>query len=293
MAAVTGTVYLEGDRSLPMPATMPTVPWTCYPLVDPKLGLIHPSEYVSVFDGGDTGLTAGFDTQGKLRGVDPSDTVAEYVNSRGERKLAVSNRIALCIPRYIMVRSESAPNVRATVAHPELMRDQKTPGIVDGQRGPIEHIQKLQLELNRLVAKPSGVEAVYGTVVAGAIKSTKISASIEATSTLNGAKIPRHSLEDGPLVIIKWPDRAGALIGDIVTFNLRYSNTGRQPIQNVVVVDNLTPRFEYVPGTAKTDRDGTFTFQPNSAGSHLLRWEFSSELPPGESGLISFQVRVR
>ena len=44
---------------------------------------------------------------------------------------------------------------------------------------------------------------------------------------------------------------------------------------------------------SEADRDGTFTFQPNDAGSHLLRWEINGDLAPGESGLITFQVRVR
>jgi uncharacterized repeat protein (TIGR01451 family) len=293
MTAIPGTIYIDGDRSLPMPARMPTVPWTCYPLVDPTLGLVHPSEYVSIFDGGDSNLPAGFDGRGKLRGVDPSDTVAEYVSSKGAKKLAISNRVALCIPRYIMVRSEVTPNVRGAGANPEIALGQKMTGVVESHRELIERVQKLQLEVAKQTARPSGIEAAYGTVVVGAVKSTKVTASIQTPETLNGAKIPSRAPEDGPLLIDKWPDRLVALIGDLVTFTLRYRNTGRQPIQNIVVVDNLTPRFEYVPGTAKTDRDGTFTFQPNQAGSHLLRWEFSGELPPGESGLITFQVRVR
>jgi uncharacterized repeat protein (TIGR01451 family) len=76
-------------------------------------------------------------------------------------------------------------------------------------------------------------------------------------------------------------------------FSLRFTNPGKLPINDVSVVDNLTPRFEYVPGTSKTDRDGTFTFQPNEAGSSMLRWDFTEPLQPGESGMITFQVKVR
>jgi uncharacterized repeat protein (TIGR01451 family) len=293
MAAVPGTIYLPGDGAMPLPAAMPTVPWTCYPLVDPNLGPIHPAEYVSVFDGGDSGLPAGFDARGKLRGVEPSDTVAEYVGSKGTKKLAISNRVALCIPRYIMVRSETTPNVSATIGAAEVALAHKTPGLVEGYRELILRVQREQLELARQAARPSGVESIYGTVAIGAIKSTRVKASIQAPSSFTTAKTLLRSPEDGPLLICKWPDRLGALIGDLITFTLRFTNTGNRPIQNVVVVDNLTPRFEYIPGSAKTDRDGTFTFQPNEVGSHLLRWEFSGELPPGESGLITFEVRVR
>jgi hypothetical protein len=33
--------------------------------------------------------------------------------------------------------------------------------------------------------------------------------------------------------------------------------------------------------------------QQNEAGSVILRWEINGRLPPGESGIISFQARVR
>ena len=45
-------------------------------------------------DGGDIGLRAGWGPDGKLRGLDPSDTVAEYVDSKGRKRLAVSNRVS-------------------------------------------------------------------------------------------------------------------------------------------------------------------------------------------------------
>ncbi len=80
-------------------------------------------------------------------------------------------------------------------------------------------------------------------------------------------EVLRREPEDGPLLIIKWPDRYGALVGDLVTFTLKYTNSGGRPISNIGVSDSLTNRFEYVPGTAKTDREAIFTTQPNDAGS--------------------------
>lgn len=293
MVVPTGTILLPNEGALPPAGAPPLIPHACYPLIDPILGPMHPSEFVSVFDGGDSGLPAGFDGRGKLRGVDPSDTVAEYVNSKGMKKLAVSNRVALCIPRYILLRSEFVPNIRGTITGPEITLAHKTPGVLESRYELITRVQKLQLELARRNTRPSIVENVYGVTVHAALKSTRISVSVQTPSTLNGSKIPNLSKEDGPLFICKWPDRPGANIGELVMFSLKYTNTGQTAIQDVVVIDNLTPRFEYVPGTSKTDRDGTFTFQPNNAGSQLLRWEFTGDLPPGESGLITFQVRVR
>ncbi len=83
------------------------------------------------------------------------------------------------------------------------------------------------------------------------------------------------------------------MIGDVVTFTLRYTNRGGQPISDVVVTDSLAPRFGYIRGSAKSDRAAIFTMQPNEAGSTILRWQFNGVLQPHESGTISFQVRVR
>ena len=96
-----------------------------------------------------------------------------------------------------------------------------------------------------------------------------------------------------PLLLIKWPDRCATQIGDIVTFFLKYTNQGGQPITDVVVSDSLTARLEYVPGSARSDRDSVFTTQPNEAGSLILRWEINGALPPGQNGVVSFQARIR
>ena len=60
-----------------------------------------------------------------------------------------------------------------------------------------------------------------------------------------------------------------------------------------MVTDSLITRFEYVKDSARTDREANFTIQPNNAGSNILRWEFTDTLRGGESGMVSFQVRIR
>jgi uncharacterized repeat protein (TIGR01451 family) len=98
---------------------------------------------------------------------------------------------------------------------------------------------------------------------------------------------------DKPLVLVKCADRTCAQPGDVVTFMLRYSNHGGRPITDVAVSDSLSPRLEYVPGSAQSDRPAVFTTQSNEAGSAILRWEISGTLQPGQSGALRFQARVR
>ena len=41
------------------------------------------------------------------------------------------------------------------------------------------------------------------------------------------------------------------------------------------------------------DRPAVFTLQENEAGSVKLRWAIDGVLPPGQSGVITFQARIR
>ena len=300
MRAPRGTIYIPGDKSLPLPSVPPMLPATCYPLVDPIAKMAHPAEYTTVYDGGDVGLKAGFDKNGRLVGVDPSDTVAVYVNSKGQKKIACSNAASPCASRGSSC-SAATPSldIRARRSGRRTRLQLRAP---DPHAGIGQHLRHPRLSPRRpkseLAAERrtrlAGSTNFYGTSVVGTVRGLEIKATIAATQIVDGLKRPVESKEEVPLIIIKWPDRHGVLPGELLTFYLRYTNPGKLPITDVAVVDNLTTRFEYVPGTSKTDRDGTFTFQPNQAGSSLLQLQdFTAPLQPGESGTISFQVKVR
>ncbi|MCI0378438.1 MAG: DUF11 domain-containing protein [Gemmataceae bacterium] len=291
---VPGTILLPNEKTLVAPAAPPWIQWACYPLLDPVLGPVPFSEYVTLFDGGDVGLSAGFNREGRLKGLDPSDTVAEYIDSQGVKRLACSNRIGLCIPRFVVYASEygiSNQTMRwATLA----TRSTKAHASYSADRGFIEHSQRLQLEGTSSRQKASASMHTVGLVVTGRVDGVDVKGTARGTGVIDGLKVPPlMEPDDGPLCIIKWPDKMAALVGDILTFTLKYTNTGGRPITNVVVSDSLTSRFQYVPGSAKTDRETIFTTEPNDAGSHILRWEITGTLQPRESGIITFQVRVR
>jgi len=145
---------------------------------------------------------------------------------------------------------------------------------------------------NRIIVQ--GAEQVIGTAVEGRVEAGPQVIRAEAetrdlTVCCNEVPCP----PDKPLVLIKCADRHSAQVGDVVTFMLKYSNHGGRPITDVAVTDSLTTRLEYVPGSSQSDRPAVFTMQPNEAGSLVLRWEISGRLLPGQSGIVSFQARVR
>lgn len=294
LANVPGTVLLPGDRLLSTPPVSPWLTWGCFPVIDPRGGSISPAEFMCIPDGGDVGLPAGFDRQGKLRGLDPSDTVAEYSDSQGRQRLAVSNRVCLCVPRFIVIKTEIGLAKEVALMGPESARSASGFARTQSAWPTLENVQRARIEDLHANLKAAGAQQAIGAAVTGRLNNIEVTSTAREVESFDAACRPATPpAKDGPLFIIKWPDMQCALIGEIVTFTLRYTNTGGRPISNIVVSDSLTTRFEYVPGSAKTDREAIFTTQPNDTGSQILRWAVSGSLQPKESGVVSFQVRVR
>ncbi len=97
----------------------------------------------------------------------------------------------------------------------------------------------------------------------------------------------------GELRIVKVADKETADVGEIVTFTIRYDNLGPREVTSVRIVDNLTPRLEYVEDSATSDRAGKLVVQDNGEGSLVLIWEFDESLPEHTGGKVTFQARVR
>lgn len=95
------------------------------------------------------------------------------------------------------------------------------------------------------------------------------------------------------LRVIKVASTQSAHPGEFVDFTLRFDNVGDQPLGNVVLVDNLTTRLEYVPGSAQSSLNARFAVEPNEAESLVLRWEIDDPIKPGEGGIVRFRCRVR
>jgi uncharacterized repeat protein (TIGR01451 family) len=291
--AIPGTMLLPGQEGLGLPPVPPCIPWACLPMYDPILGP-RPAEEECMHDGGDVGAPAGLDPQGRLRGLDPSDTVAVYTDYHGQKHLAISNRVCLCVPRYGIVTVPIAP--AGYESYLALGRAQAVveQAVLRTKLPPVEVRQRQQLVAVGSRERPSATVAAVGTVPVAQIQGRAVVIGILHERTITGICVPKIPPAPArPLVLCKTADKQGVQIGDIVTFTLKYTNTGGQPITGVVVSDSLTGRLEYVSGSAKTDREAVFTTQPNEAGSLILRWEIAGTLLPGTSGVIRFQTRVR
>lgn len=295
--AIPGTVLLPGETVLGAPRVPPYLLWNWCPIYDPIHGPRHPAEFVTLWDGGDVGGPAGTRrSDRRLLGLDPTDTIAQYMDSKGNEKLAASNRVGLCVPRFIVFRTELGLAKAETRLVLKDTSSMKTPSASIGQQRLVDQSHQSRPDALVTQLRLSGLYFSMSTSITGRVRGLETRSSLQAPQSVEASQAgPVVACEpaDGPLKIIKWPDKSCVNVGEIVTFYLRYTNTGGQPITNIIVTDSLTQRLEYVQGSTKSDRDAIFTMEPNAVGSSILRWELTGPLQPRESGVISFQVRVR
>lgn len=290
--SIPGTILLPGENTLGLPPVPPCIPWAGVQVYDPIVGP-RPPEEECMHDGGDTGLPVGLDPQGQLHGLDPSDTVAEYTDCQGQKHLAISNRVCLCVPRFAIIAVPIVPaGYESTVA---LARTEGTVehALLRVKQGAVEVEQAQQLAVLRSRERASSVVAAVGTLPVSQIQGTAVVIGLAKEQTVVGTLEKKICPPARPLVLCKTTDKQAVQIGEVVTFSLTYTNAGGQSITNVVVSDSLTGRLEYVPGSAQSDRQAVFTTEDNEAGSRILRWEIGGRLLPGDRGLVRFQARVR
>ncbi len=94
------------------------------------------------------------------------------------------------------------------------------------------------------------------------------------------------------LRLLKLASCGSAKQGEIIEFTLRLDNVGNREMGNVTVIDSLTTRLEFVPGSDKASVAAEFSAEPNSGGSEVLRWEIKDPLEAGAGVILQFKCKV-
>jgi hypothetical protein len=291
---VPGTILFAHAKSMPRPAAPPCMPYGNY-LFDPLLGPTLPKEEI-FFDGGDTKRPIGIVEGQKLGGVDASDTVIEFKTIKG-KNFAVSNRVCLAVPRFMALRSEVYPSgylgVRSPVANIQVEKYSAV-----ALKVPAKAMnQEEQLKINSGAMRPSGMQSEMSLTM-----KTHLVGKAQAMYKVNGAKNFANLREAEDITIYPGCNLAlqkrmvppdPQLIGEEVTFFLKFHNPTPYDMTEAVITDSLTGRLEYLPGTQRASRPATFTATANEAGSLMLKWAIDGKILPGESGEISFKCRIR
>lgn len=149
----------------------------------------------------------------------------------------------------------------------------------------------------RTWVSPEGLSVAMSGVVATQVRDAKEVQDVTVYETEPG----KCSLR-----ICKASSHSAASPGDIISFSIRFENIGNKPIGNLVILDSLVSRLEYIDGSqqcvlslasSKTpDKEKNpikFSTAENDAGSTVLRWESDLPLETADSGVITFRCRVR
>lgn len=331
-------VNLASHQSAQDPPTQKSFPIAA----SPKLADVYPDEYL--FDGGDQGFPVHYDRE-LMRGIESEDTVAEYQDSHGNRRVKASNRVAIYAPRFAAVRAihgvQENFNVQRLAGNFDQIQGAGLKHRVSGKT----HLQRDRSQSVRMRSRASGVlakatnEGVNGAKVIaqntklinlyedvqfirdGQFRQSELArlhrgmnAAIAWSRDLNPVIVANLSpaqevyanfkiaemvgIEDehkrpGRLRIVKLADKDAAKPGDVVTFTIRFDNLGDKPLTQIRIIDNLTPRLEFVEDSATSDREGSINVDDNGEGSHIIRFELDAPLDGHAGGVITFQAKVR
>lgn len=225
------------------------------------------------------------DAVGDLFG--PAEADRSQPASTSLQNVAVRGRVGQLPPSLYRGRQQAGATER-------LRRAAETRGLV----APYINLQLMHAGVYVMDEGPTIAKHTLAAVTWTGDQELKVAISSQAAIAVFSSKQPGLLYQtDEPnsprLRIVKCASTDAAHPGDEVEFTLRFDNIGDAPMNDVVIVDNLTTRLAYVEGSADASVDADFSTARNEAGSLVLRWEIDGEIKPGEGGLLTFKTRVR
>lgn len=94
------------------------------------------------------------------------------------------------------------------------------------------------------------------------------------------------------LTLCKQAGSDSARIGEELDFTIFMLNSGEVPLADIVLVDALPDRLQYINGSAACSLPADFSPQKGDDGSLVLSWRLQDTLPAGGSGFVRFRTVV-
>jgi len=293
--AIDGTILLPGEKYLRTPLVPPTISYYTCKLYDPIYGP-RPGNQECFLDGGDRGDPLGIGPNGRLGGLNPTDVGVEYTVN-GQRKVTTSNVVCLCVPRFVIQRADVAPiGINVPVGVVSSVGSVGVLATSERQAAMAEIARERPVAVAARVRTMAFIGKVGSTFFVGSERPVVIG-QVEGVKVV-GALVEPEQLTAYPslcpLTVTKSVDPAGMVqSGDVVTFTIKYVNTGNRTISDIAVSDSLSGRLEFIPGSAQSDRASNFAAGDNEVGSVVVRWELPGVLLPGQGGVVKFKAKVR
>jgi uncharacterized repeat protein (TIGR01451 family) len=290
---IPGTVLLPGEQRLGLPAVPPLYANCPVYLYDPILGP-KVSELECFPNGGDGDAFAGIGQGGKLYGLDTTDVIAEY--TRGSRREATSsNVVCLCSPRFVTRKVEAYASGYVGVLAPLAAKQFVVKSVFDHREQAVAYVAAERTLGLQSRIRPTAAVALEMLHALISTEQLRIFAKNDGLLQVTGVVQPEEeSSFPTRLVVTKSVEPAGPYkSGDVVTITLKYSNNTRQTITDIVLADSLSPRLEYVAGSAAADRVSNISTRDNGAGSVVVTFDIPGPILPGTSGVAVFKVKIR
>lgn len=190
---------------------------------------------------------------------------------------------------------------------PNLFRQRQQAGGLENLQAAMEAYGSLMPYANLSIIRTGEASAAEKPVLERSMQHAVTLTGVQAAQVLFGVQQAHAEIglrqpgviysTTGPkspqLRLLKLASCGQALPGEEIEFTLRYDNIGDQVIGNVTIADNLSTRFEYIAGTAKSSVNADFITQQNEVGSLVLRWEIKEPVKPSAGGILRFKVKVR
>lgn len=307
----------------------------------PPEPLYYTDEYIC--DGGDEGYPVHYHGP-DMQGLEAEDTVVEFSDNHGKRRVQPSNKVCIYAPRFAAVSSISAPLAGTSIVKAAGAHDGQALAGFNARMRIDEHRDVDQLEALRKRTRASGLDkqqsdGVFDNTVSVEVHSKLINlfesikfigdrefsreerlaitdgmaaagawsrdlSPVISASDVTGQLVTQSvklegytGVEDprgpGQLRVVKLADKSVAEIGDTIEFTIRFDNLGGLELNDVVLIDNLTPRLEYVDGSATHTLDGELQVEDNGEGSSKLTFRLTGPLDGKTGGVLKFQCVVR
>jgi len=167
----------------------------------------------------------------------------------------------------------------------------------DGLVQPVEDVRDEQLERAELVQTPRmmvGFDVPLAWTCARAAmvmvgrQQAEVVAADRGTATLR-----LESPGRAELTLCKRAGSDTARVGEELDFMIYLYNSGDRALTDIVLVDALPGRLEFVPGSAAANQPAEFVTDKGDDGSVVLKWQFQHTFKPGEGGFVRFRTVVR
>jgi len=171
---------------------------------------------------------------------------------------------------------------------------------VHGSNGlvqPVEDVSDDQLERTELVQTPRMVvgfdvplawTCARAAMVMVGRQQAEVVAADRGTATLR-----LESPGRAELTLCKRAGSDTARVGEELDFTIYLYNSGDRALTDIVLVDALPGRLEFVPGSAAANHPAEFVTDTGDDGSVVLKWQVQHTFKPGEGGFVRFRTIVR